>query len=219
MAGGEGTRWGNHLGVPKHLAPVGGDTLLRRLVRQFHQRFVEVIVLGPDGDNRYRRCGARVVQPAATELDTDKFLSALPHVHHVAPTAIVYGDCFLTDAAVDALCDHERGEMTWVGRAHPSEITGCPWGELFGVTVQATPGGVERLAQAVFEVRRRLAQGEIDRGGGWEVYRCAQGVALAVAAHAIVQDFVNVDDWSDDFDYPGDFERWRDARHAAGLWV
>ena len=33
IADGDGTRWGNYLGVPKHLAPVDGVPILYRTVR------------------------------------------------------------------------------------------------------------------------------------------------------------------------------------------
>jgi hypothetical protein len=208
MAGGEGTRWGNHLGVPKHLVPVDGEPLLRRTVGQLLGRGAEVVVLGP-ADARYEVPGARLAQPRYVGGDTDKFASTLEWWALEGQTAVVYGDAYLSEACADELA--APGPLRFVGRAGPSATTGCPWGELFGVTA-----GVEshaRLAVAITEVRRLLGRGRIPRGGGWEVYRQTQGADLSV--HAIGDAFVEVDDWSDDFDYPEDYERWTERRAEA----
>jgi hypothetical protein len=207
MAGGSGARWGNYMGIPKHLVPIDGVPLLHRTVAQFLDRHVEVVVLAPP-DPRYQVNRAWTVRPEFTDCDTDKFLSSMPWWHYSAPTTVVYGDCYLTDLAVDALT-RGRG-MTWVGRAGASNITGCPWGELFGVTVDASHHG--KLASAILQVRGQLLAERIPRGGGWEVYRATQGMGLLPDHHAIRGDFVEVDDWSDDFDFPEDYDRWNGRR-------
>jgi len=47
MAAGEGTRWDNHLGTPKHLVSVEGEVLLKRTVQQLTDRVPEVWVASP----------------------------------------------------------------------------------------------------------------------------------------------------------------------------
>ena len=217
MAAGDGTRWGEHLGVPKHLLEIDGEPLLNRLVRQFDERGSEVIVLAPESDPRYWDCGTRhVYAPTFGRVDTDKLGDALPWVLGRDRTTIVFGDCWLSERAVDALCGDVptgTGELTWVGRAEASSVTGCPWGELFGVTV--LPPGVPRLAAGILRVRVLAEAGEIPRGAAWEVYRATQGLELHTDFHAIAGDFVEVDDWSDDFDFPEDYDRWVAARAEA----
>lgn len=217
MAGGEGTRWGNHLGVPKHLVSIEGETLLARQVRQLRDRGVaDVVVLGPpDGDARYLTKGALLVPTGFHSGDTDKFVATMQWWTPKASTVIVYGDCWLSDTAMDRLTETPDDAFRFVGRENPSPVTGCPWGELFGVTV--TPAGHEPVRQAIVHVRSELAAGRIPRGGGWEVYRATQGLDLHPDSHQIVGNFVDVSDWSDDFDFPDDLDRWVERRKAAGL--
>lgn len=209
MAGGIGSRWGNHRGVPKHLVDIDGEPLLVRTVRQLRDRDVaDVVVLAPP-DRRYDVPGGWVARPTFAGCDTDKFLSTVEWWTVDSPTVIVYGDVYLSDAAADALCA-AAAPMAWVGRSGPSSWTGCPWGELFGVTV--TPPGHGLLAAAIIGVRGLLLASLIPRGGGWEVYRHTQGLPLDPDSDRIDADFVEIDDWSDDFDYPEDYERWIDRR-------
>jgi hypothetical protein len=142
--------------------------------------------------------------------DTDKFLSTLEWWRHDDLTAIVYGDTYLTDHAVDALL----AAPGWVGRADASTVTGCPWGELFGVTVAPETHG--QVAAAILRVRHALIHHEIPRGGGWEVYRATQGLDLHPDAHEIAHDFTDIDDWSDDFDLPEDYRRWMERWLSRG---
>jgi hypothetical protein len=200
MAAGEGTRWGNHRGVPKHLVDVDGEPLLARLVRQFEARGCEVVTLTPN-DDRYLECGGWARAPRFYELDTDKFLSTVEWWLPDDLTVVVYGDCYLSDEAADALM-----WPGWVGRAGPSDLTGKQWGELFGVSVAPRQHG--ELAAAILRVRGLLLERKIWRGGGWEVYRATQGLGLHPDDHEILHDFREIDDWSEDFDYPKDYERW-----------
>lgn len=206
MAGGGGTRWGNHMGIPKHIVPVDGERLLDGTVRKLREHGVmDVIVLGP-----YDVPGARSELPRFTECDTDKFLSTCEHWHDSAQTLVLYGDVWFSNTALRELC-RPVDSFRFVGRRDPSTITGSPWGELFGVALSLPGHG--RVAHSITTVRQALMNRRIPRGGGWELYR--QCVGLSHAEHRTPDHFVNVDDWTDDFDYPEDYDCWL-ARRASG---
>ena len=200
MAAGDGTRWGDYLGVPKHLAPIDGVPILARLVDQFERAGCDVVTLTPD-DERYVACGGDARRPRFVGCDTDKFMSTLEWWVHDDLTTVVYGDTFLTERAVDALL----AGPGWVGRAGGSSVTGCGCGEMFGVSVVPETHG--KVAAAILGVRQMLLTGAAVRGGGWEVHRATQGPGMHGPA-TVGDDFTHVDDWSDDFDYPGDYDRW-----------
>lgn len=208
MAAGLASRWGNHRDVPKHLVEVDGEPLLVRTITQLAARKVAPIVVLSPPDPRYDIPGAFAVPPVFVQCDTDKFLSTAQWWAHDRPTTIVYGDAYLSDDCADALCEWPR-EMCWVGRSGPSRVTGCEWGELFGLTVNPAAHG--RLAAAILRVRGLLLAGELPRGGGWEVYRATQCLPLD-SEEVRPGEFRHIDDLSEDFDYPEDYERWLQAR-------
>lgn len=79
IAAGQATRWNNHLGVPKHFAPVDGEPILHRTVRLLCERGVrDINIIAKPGDNRYL-IPDTVTHTPKTRLDfgdADKFLSS-----------------------------------------------------------------------------------------------------------------------------------------------
>ena len=54
MCAGNGTRWNNYLGVPKHLINIGGETLIERVVRLLRNNNVgDIYITVKDNDPRY----------------------------------------------------------------------------------------------------------------------------------------------------------------------
>lgn len=56
MAAGKGTRWNNHLGVPKHLVKINGETLLGRTTRLLKENDINNYVI-TTSDSRYAEYG------------------------------------------------------------------------------------------------------------------------------------------------------------------
>jgi hypothetical protein len=216
IAAGSGTRWGNYLGVPKHVAPIRGTTVLGRLVEQFGPHG-DVTVVGPD-DDRYRIAGSRLVTPTIRGTDADKFLSS----RHLwdGRTLVVYGDIFLTHPAVARIVSAED-MLTAFGRWSKSRLTGTPYGELFAYNFPAAAQA--EVEAALWDIDGWEQSGQTDRSGGWELYQRLNGATVAtVRKHKQLPGpcrFVDIDDWSDDFDWPEDYERWKKARTAAGMPV
>lgn len=202
IAAGDGTRWRNHLGVPKHLAPVHGEPVLHRTVRQLrhHNPDATTIIVGPPDDPRYKPPGTHLEPPRLTPAngDADKFLSSAHLWNPGGRTTVIYGDIYLTDQAAETIATGQPDDWTlyctFQGR-----------GECFAQTF--LPHHQQEHRQALDHIvdlyRRRI----IDRNGGWEHYRAMNGVTgKAVRKHRTLKRHIDIGDGiTCDLDYPDDY--------------
>ncbi len=214
LAAGAGTRWDNYRGSPKHLAVVEGVRLLDRAALQFAE-LGEVEIVAP-ADHRYRNPWARTSSARLNphNFEADRFASSL---HRWAPDAamvLAFGDVWFSHEALRQIEEATgRPAWSWVARFGPSEVTGCPNGEGFALVVPPeAQEAVKANLTALIGLRR---QGRIDRAIGWDLYRRLEGLALD--DHGRGPGLVEVDDWTDDFDSPADFDRWTVRHQAAGF--
>ena len=199
LCAGGGVRWGKHLGVRKHLVKVNGEILLDRTLRLVRQHTsANIVIVAFDSD--YEREDTERFAPRhgpENYCDTDKFLSSCERWGEVGQTVLLYGDVFFTEPAMATIMSH-RDSYRFFGRREGSHFTGCVWRELFALSFAA--GERALLRENMLHVRSRLVAGELKRGGGWELYEHMHGVT---GDH-----FTTIDDFTDDFDYPADYERW-----------
>lgn len=207
IADGEGTRWGGHLGVPKHLAPFDGEPLIHRTIRQFSELGDVYVVTS---DSRYPIPPA--VQYAPTHnpdnFDADKFLNSQPLWNPDGRTVVAYGDVWFSDALVARISGFQKREWRLFARQKRSMITGTRWGECFAQSFW--PEHHQEHYEALRKIVAAYGSGKIKRCGGWEHYQAMQGLPLG--RHRVRGRFVEHDDWSDDFDYPEDYDRWHRRR-------
>lgn len=212
IAAGEGSRWRGHTGVPKHLARIRGEVLLERTVRQFRSHG-EVIVIGPD-DERYSVRGSRLVVPDLdpTNHGADKFLSSRHLWSLDDRTLVVYGDVRFTDAAVRTIVSHPAEDWRLFARFGPSRVYGGDRGECFAQSFwPANIGDHLSALQWIVRLRQERVLGQI---GGWQHYRAMEGLFLD--EHARGSRFVEIDDETDDLDYPEDLARIASATSRLG---
>ena len=199
--------WGDHLGVPKHLIPVEGERLLDRTVRLFSP-YGEVIVTGPD-DHRYRVPPSVLWFPPKNPAnhEADVFVGTRELWASDQRTVYLYGDCWFSDAAAHTIVTMVDDWQVY-GRAGPSTTTGTPWGEQFAFGFDPEHHGL--IAAALGQIIGLRRDGVIHRNCGWELYRSMTDIPLD--RHELAGHFVEIDDFTDDFDYPVDYERWTAAR-------
>lgn len=212
LCGGSNTRWGGYRGaVRKHLVEVEGERLLDRTLRQVarHAPGRTVVVLHPEDRGAY---AAQVAQPveffevpvaAAPELEAQKFLSSRALWNAAGRTIVLLGDVWFSAAALAAIFADSPEEWTAFGRAGASRFTGCPYGELFAQRFTATAehgANLERL-DAMYRNRtcRRAA-------AGWAHYNLMIG--RHPHAPGVGGRYVEIDDFTEDFDHPGDYDAW-----------
>ncbi|GAG00873.1 unnamed protein product, partial [marine sediment metagenome] len=105
MAGGSEQRWGQYLGVHKHLLPINGERLLDRTVRQLlahgaHQ--ITVVAKYPE----YDVPGTQRVFPV--DLDSGGAIASRDFWSETARTTVLFGDVFFTEDAIDRICAKGR---------------------------------------------------------------------------------------------------------------
>lgn len=212
LAAGEGARWGDHLGVPKHLVPLAGERLLDRTVRLVGEIAPDAqvnVVVDDSKDERYRVPGSRRVKARLDpeRHEADKIASSRHMWSKSARTVILYGDVwFSTDAM--------RQILTWDGEGHRtfcrfdgSTITGAPGGEIFAQVI--TPDELERASGALEWIIRARQAGEIWRNAGWEWYRALCGVPdTSLLDHRDHGHSTIIDDFTEDMDTPDDWHNW-----------
>lgn len=208
LAAGEMTRWSNHLGTPKHLIPVRGEPLIHRTQRKLHARGVEDIRVVCQAE----RAEAYVLPDIASHAEPDWSGGGHQHEssrhlwHKAAPTAVIYGDTYLTDALLDAIVADPGDPWHVYARYGPSEITGRKWGEMLAWVIG--PDHHVAIDRATDLAHMAYRAGTTNRLLGWEVYRAAVGLPIDLHVREETH-FREWDDASDDFDYPEDYDTWR----------
>ena len=220
ICAGDGTRWGDYLGAPKHFAPINGEPILHRTVRLVREvsPMSPVFVITPRGDTeedtrealvRYAVTGAQTRTAELTpELrDADKFASSRHLWAKVGRTVVIYGDTYLTHAAVRAVMNPLPLLDGWgmVARWGASAITGTPWGENLALVLD--PVAHDLVWDAITRVPSMTSGWMGGRCGGSEIYMLLEtGDPCQYSRQG--PHGIHVDDWSDDFDYPADYDRW-----------
>ena len=200
ICAGEATRWNNHLGVPKHLIEVDGETILQRtvrLIRKYCNADTKIyIVVKNLKDKRYFVEGSATVcaDLETRNKDADKFLSSRHLWSNDSRTIVFYGDVWFSDDAMKTIIKHKEDE--WVLFANKDEC----FAQSF------YPKDKAEHLKALESVRDMHCSGDIGRCGGWEHYRKMNG--YPVREHKYGKRFFLIDDLTDDFDYPKDYDEW-----------
>lgn len=222
IADGTGSRWNNHLGIPKHLVEVDDEAIIHRTQRLFATAGCEVLVVG--SDPRYATPYGRLVDALhehARWLDADKFMSSAHHWHPTDRTIVVYGDVYFSEAAVATIVRHAAPDWTLFGRFGASRATGGRHAEIFAVSFH--PEQQAEMLRALTHVAE-LARGKIiDRCGGWELYRAMNGLVGRQCRHRSPQPLLGrhvvIDDWTEDFDAPADYAAFMARRNPEVVTV
>jgi hypothetical protein len=192
--------WGNPV---KHLLEVEGEVLLHRTVRMAREYSPDVHVISPRDDTRYK------VEGAARH--DEKLDHPMPTVTHMfwpsrhlwnlsGRTVLLLGDVWFSEAAMRTIMS-DTHEWAVFGRAEGSRFTGCKYGEIWAFVFDYTEHDTLDLAIAKAAMPRSLYGGGTVTG--WEVLAAMGG-----------QPFIEINDFTEDFDSPRDLRRWKEARDA-----
>jgi hypothetical protein len=216
LAAGEGSRWGNAQDRPKHFAFLCGEHLIERVVRQVRDRDpgADVRVAVRDlSDARYKIPGTkRVVAKLNASLgNADKLVSTRHAWNRSGRTVILLGDVFYTEETMDRIVGYDGADWVLFGRPTGSKFTGKKWNENFALSY--LPGDHDLIADAAHRIVDLNAAGKVGRLSHSSWFRAAVGLPDdEVGAWDIEPQrfghFTVVDDWTDDIDSPGDWERW-----------
>lgn len=230
IAAGEATRWGGHTGVPKHFVRVpyklqtGEEVevpLLRRTIQQLYHREIVPIVIAKRGAEGYKFKHARteyVETDYDKNEDADKFLSSAHLWDKEGRTVILWGDVFFTEGAMDRIFSQSphqamagtlpARDWTLYCRPNGSTLTGTRYGENFALAFY--PEHHELMKEHLDKIVKAKKSGEAKRCGGWELYRSLVGVDLNT--HTMTWGYEEINDWTEDFDTPEDYDTWIENR-------
>lgn len=211
ICAGEGTRWGDHLGVPKHLIEISGEPLLNRTVRLLQNSGIKDIVVVSKEDPRYKVEGATQYIPVLNyedNADADKFLSSRELWNENGRTIVLYGDVFFTLEAMNLIVNSPETDWTLFCRPGASRITGHKWGECFAISFY--PDSHAEMEKQLHRTAKLWKTGKITRCGGWELYRAMTGRPdnQIRHPHVMTTNYKEIDDFTEDFDSPQDYESW-----------
>ncbi len=201
IAAGEGVRWNNYLGTTKHKVVVDGESLIERTTRLF--KGCDIKILGRD--ESYEVEGAELCIPDEIGMhDINRQCYNSQHLWNTeGRTIIVLGDVFFTDEAVDTI-RKEYDDITIFGRKEKGKVNGCLWGELFAHTFM--PQHHEEYAEAYLKASK-IIKDDGRLNDWWEHYRFLDGIDPMV--HDTGKRFVEINDFTDDFDRPQNFVIWK----------
>lgn len=208
LAAGDGTRWGNFRGVPKHLTIIENKTLLERTCSQFLKYTNDVCVIGVDERYKVEGTSLYLIPSQNTNWkDASKFLSSKNLWLKDGRTILVFGDVYFTSEAVKTIVKN-KDPFKFFLRTGPSELSGARWKEIFAFSFNAD------MARTIGQNLLFLtSMGQVDTQAGWALYRYMIGPApsgMFENSH-----FVEINDWTEDFDFPEDLEIWEKHRKKA----
>jgi hypothetical protein len=214
LAGGSGSRWGNYRGVPKHLVEIEGEVLLARTVKQFLKHTSDVWVVGPD--DRYKFDGANLYTPEID--DSPKEMSKFISSHDLwldkknSKNILVFGDVYFTDDAVRTIVS-DKDEWKFFLRRKGSIITGKPHKEIFAISFSSSMSVT--FSHKIFMLY--VSVSEILSAGGWHLFK-DMTLGNARSRQELFKNggFVEINDWTEDFDYPKDLDNWESRKTT--LW-
>jgi len=216
LAAGDCAKWENHLGTRPHFALIDGEPILLRTVAQLKARGVtDIWIVGPPDDERYLIEGTQLFVPTPDPANyiADQVLHNRSLWCDTERTITLWGDTYFTDATMDAIAGYTVRDWRLFARFGPSQLTGCPWGEVFAVSFWPEHAeGWERAVRHSVDLQRK---GVTRRSGAWEGYRIAGGAADAqVGKHRDYGLATWIDDWTEDFDFPRDYDEFIRRRAA-----
>lgn len=226
LAHGDGYRWNDYLGAPKHFVEIDGETLIGRTVRLFSAHTDDVVVVGPD--QRYDIPPARLVsyppRPDDGEIvhrrksDMCKFTDVRELWSDDGRTVIVWGDCYCTAELVADICSPDAPPRYHVWRRPgPNRETGHRWDESFAVSF--APGDHPAVIEACRQVDHAIATGRLSSAHVRTHLAAYCGLRVKswddLGAVAALPNQTHVGGISDDFDTPAEWAGWV-GRYYAG---
>lgn len=205
-AAGEGERWNNFRNVPKHLVNIDGEILLHRIYKQFREYTDDIIIIARD--ERYKVGDAKLEIPLPGDwLDFGKIYSS-NHLWSDERTIIVFGDVYFTDDAVQKIMSNQD-EFKFFMRKGPSRFTGKGHKEIFAFVFSSNMN--EKIRAYIHELVAKKQGG----AGAWRLYLHMNNITHQ-RDYFKGDGYIEIDDWTDDFDYPEDLLKWERMRLKFG---
>lgn len=216
LCGGRSSRWGGYRKTPrKHLVEIEGELLLDRtlrLVTAYGPARVVVVVNKGEMDlfasRLTKTCDFYEIPPAGPDqTEAYKFLSSKELWNPSGRTIVLLGDVWFSEQAIRVIFSDSTDEWTAFGRIGASRFTGCPHGELFAQRFTSPLEHGENLVRLDALYRERTC---VRTASGWAHYQLMIGMDPNI--HTVGPRFIEIDDFTEDFDSPEDYDLWMVGR-------
>lgn len=204
LAGGKMSRWrvdGKlYMGIEKHFAKINGEPIIKRTIRQLNERGLTPVIIADKA--KYELDGAQIYYPEIdpARWECDKFMNSR-EIWSLDRTIILLGDVYFSDQALDIILGYKDREWQMFGRAFNSDIKN--YGEGFAFSFYSEHH--DRIFGVLNRAIRLHNEGIID--GGWEYYKAWIGLPdYLMNTHLVGPNFTNINDETDDLDYPEDYD-------------
>jgi hypothetical protein len=199
LCAGEGTRWGDFLGVPKQLVAFGEEPLLRRTVRLLAELGYAANTVCVTTDHRLMLEGVATFEPTGYRWTVETLLSTQSLWGR--RVIVLLGDVFFTRRSLLRIMSCHC-PIACFGRPWPSAYAGCNHGEIFALGFSSyCADGVRRgIARAM----AAAANGEW--GNLWDLYDVMTGFPIG-SNRTESRLFHVIDDLTNDFDTPAAYLR------------
>lgn len=205
--------WEKWDGQSPHLVEIEGEILLHRTIRQVKQYTSYIWLAGP-----YEHPDVLQVTPVATPGIgwIDCYLSTQYLWSDTERTVHLLGDVWFSDETMKTIMTDECREWMAYGRFGASKVTTKQFGE--GWAISFYPEHHLEHATAIQRVVDEYKSGKIKRTMGWEHYAAMEGAEdLNECIKRGRWTDTGQQDWTEDFDWPINLERWLEARREAGV--
>jgi hypothetical protein len=145
-------------------------------------------------DKEYLKYGATMHVPHSIEYGIEKFSPELLE----DDVCYIYGDCYFTEEAIKTIVETNTNKIAAFCRRKPSEINNKPYGEMFAFKIHNSIYWKEVFDMLLNKEKSGFAF-EI-ASGGWLLYD-----------NLIEKEDIQIDDRTEDFDYPYDYDNWMKA--------
>ena len=211
---GEGERWGNYKDVEKWRVNVLGSPILSRTVGMCNRLgYVPEVLCRADKreiDHATLECISGMALATIATNDSPVDMGelnkiVLPMLRAVGDDLVIlFGDVFWDAGSLEKVLKRRK---TWkiIGRHGASEQTGKPWGEIFGMYIPKEEFGT--VLDAIISLNSKDVEVE---HGLWYLYRYMCGVPLGELSDVSFKErehAIWIDDWTEDFDFPEDYDR------------
>lgn len=206
LAAGEGKRWNNYTDVPKHLLEIDGESLIQRTTRQISAYADKTFVVGTDDSYKTEFSELFIPEKKKSPLEMHKFSSS--EELWSERTVLLFGDVYYTDEAISTIVQDTK-DFTFFLRSGPSSFTQKPYGEIYAFSFLDS---IHRKLKESIDIL--LIQHDIYSAGGWSLMRHLLGISHRSRSkdHLTKGHYIEIDDWTEDFDHPIDLDRWLEAK-------
>ena len=140
---------------------------------------------------------------------TDRFFSSKDLWNENGRTIIFFGDVWFSENCIKKIFNYKKRKWVIFSRTNASKITGKRYGEIFAFSFYNENN--EYLLSCLHKTLNAYIEKKIRRCQGWHLYRVLSGIK-PLNKHIIKGNIINIDDFTDDFDFPEDYETWMKNR-------